>query len=247
MRRKTRSGPGSFGSEPEAGGRLRVAVARDACVASLGRRRVRARAPQRCRLRARELGGAGPEPVGDAALLGASGEDDVTRRLRVGSLRRRHGDRERPGHGHGRRDRDGCRRMGRLGRHRDRPGTCASARVREIYLLCLGRGRGDEAERESDRSGEDERVVGPGQVDDTSACAHGGQLRGPPIVCPGGVAGQRERRLHLRRRPRRVALEQQCHATGDVRCRHARPGQAWRTSRRERPRRSRRRARSLPA
>ena len=65
-------------------------------------------------------------------------ENDVPRRLGVGRLRRRHGDRERPGHGHRRREGDDGRRGSRLRSERDCPGACAAARVGEIDLLCLG-------------------------------------------------------------------------------------------------------------
>ena len=78
-------------------------------------------------------------------------------------------------------------------------------------------------ERERLRVGEDHGRVRGRNRNEARALDEHGRLLGLRRVCKRRPSGGHERRLHLLRRPGRMALEQEGRGTGDMRCGEARP------------------------
>ena len=163
------------------------------------------------------------QPVRHAPCVGAAGQEDEALRVALGRVGR---DRERDAEGrpcscNRSREREAHTVRRRLRVDRGCPRSSPAAGVGERELPGARTAAQDQAEREPARVGEDERVVGPNQVDAAAALPERRELRRRPSRMHRSP-GRLERGLHLRGRPRRVALLQEGSGGGNVWRRHAR-------------------------
>ena len=125
-----------------------------------------------------------------------------------------------------RRDVERSSGRGGLRRQSDTPGSAAVACVGDADEERLAVAAATDVqvpEREGRRLGEDARRCSPGQVHQAPAFECHRRLLRPRGVRPRRKRCRNERRLHLRRRPARMELQQERGRAGDVRRRHARP------------------------